>query len=161
MLQSRHSILVACALSLGCVGFSSVAGATVEFAQVMAGEPYNRTDGCLLCHLDLIGAAGTAVQPFALSLKDAGLKSTSDGAELRQILEHLDTDSDGDGVDDVTELTSGTDPNHAEGGETSVVEYRYGCFRVAPGPSRGYLVFGLVTLIWIARYRQRRAGRWM
>lgn len=73
-----------------------------------------RQPDCIVCHSSSSGGAGTAVTPFARSARDHGLEGASDTSKLEAVLEQMETgntDSDGDGVGDITELRDGSDPN--------------------------------------------------
>lgn len=69
---------------------------------------------CTLCHQSLAGGTGTAVQPFALAVRERGLTGLSNIQKLQEVLAQLETeavDTDGDGVGDIAELKAGTNPN--------------------------------------------------
>ena len=66
---------------------------------------------CVLCHTTEAGGAGTAVKPFARTLKDQGLEGGSNEATLKTAINRNIYDTDRDGVADVQELKEGSDPN--------------------------------------------------
>lgn len=85
------------------------------------------TPSCDLCHQGT-QSNGTAVKPFALAMKDRGLKP-ADNASLTAALQQMETDkvdSDGDGVTDIEEIVNKTDPNSNGAATASPV---YGCAR--------------------------------
>jgi hypothetical protein len=91
---------------------------------------------CTLCHTTLAGGAGTANQPFGVSVRNHGAVGGEQDAKLITALDALasaNVDSDGDGVPDITELKNGTDPNvkaAVDGGTpapTLPEPPRYGC----------------------------------
>ncbi|HEY2406601.1 MAG TPA: thrombospondin type 3 repeat-containing protein [Polyangiaceae bacterium] len=114
---------------------------------------------CSTCHLKGNVGAGTAGTPFALSLRDRGLsgeESTLTSALSR--LEADDVDSDGDGIPDVTELRSGSDPNSsANASIVNAQEPGYGCGGSAPRgtPDAGKAFVGLAGFGWLLRRRRR------
>jgi hypothetical protein len=148
--------------ALAFVAVTSVgvdARATLEFAQVLMSEPYERSSDCRLCHAQSIGSAGTATQPFAKTLKRHGIGATSSASKLEAVLEQLDDeDSDGDGFTDLEELLTGGDPNVEGRAETrEILVYHYGCANlVGTRPSRVWL--GLVGLSIVSLWRRRRSS---
>ena len=113
---------------------------------------------CLLCHVDNTGGSGTAVRPFALTLQEYGVGTSSDAAQLHEVLAALgDEDSDDDGVSDVDELLAGADPNTPGGGEpTEILVYEYGC-DLAPSQRSGsrWGVLLIASLVLAAGRRRR------
>ncbi len=82
---------------------------------------------CAVCHQDQTGGAGTATKVFADAMVNEGLEGEDDGS-VKPALEALDaagTDSDGDGVGDVSELKQGRDPNIP--GDSPLCGPQYGC----------------------------------
>ncbi len=112
----------------------------------LAGQP---PELCNLCHAGPT-MRGTVNDPFGRSLRDNGLVA-GNAASLRAALDALESmgiDSDGDGIDDITELRNGTNPNVAEGEEPEEAQ-TFGCTAVPPAS----LVFALLPLLWIRRRR--------
>jgi hypothetical protein len=66
---------------------------------------------CVLCHATEAGGAGTAVKPFAQTLKTLGIEGGSNEASLKSAINKNIFDTDRDGVADVQELKEGSDPN--------------------------------------------------
>jgi hypothetical protein len=136
--------------------FTSLAWATPDFPAALVeatGLPCDA--GCILCHATSSGGPGTATQPFASSLIDAGTMPY-DVPSLDAALEAMaadGTDSDGDGVGDVDELAAGDDPN----GTASLcgqLTPTYGCFNTAgAAPAAGLLLGALAA----GRRKGRRA----
>lgn len=150
-------------LALLVLGRAQSASASTLLYAAMRGEPYGWQGDCRLCHQDALGTAGSATQPFAKTLESKGISATSTGAELLDALAgYSDEDSDEDGIADVEELLTGTDPNVAiAGARLETVDYRYGCLNVSSGPAGlatslgdwALLTFGIVLLA------TRRAAR--
>ena len=136
--------------------FTSLAWATPEFPDALAeatGLPCDAS--CTVCHSTASGGPGTATQPFAVSLLDAGAMPY-DVASLDAAIEAMAadrTDSDGDGVGDVDELAAGDDPN-STASLCGQLTPTYGCFNTAgAAPALGLVVGAFGTLL-----RRGRAG---
>lgn len=121
--------------------------------------PYERSSDCRLCHAQVVGSAGTAVQPFAETLRRYGISASSSGSDLENVLERLgDEDTDGDGLPDLEELLTGDDPN-VEGCGTvqKILVYEYGCVNlVGARPAGSWVGLALAALFWLRRGRARR-----
>lgn len=79
----------------------------------LAAEP---PQSCGVCHRNNQLGSGTVTTPFGASMRTAGL-SPNNETSLNTALDTLETnmtDSDMDGVPDVTELRNATDPNKAD-----------------------------------------------
>lgn len=84
---------------------------------------------CSVCHLINKTGAPTVTTPFGYALKARGFTEGDDTLSTalgRLAADH--TDSDGDGVDDVTELKDHTDPNSKTNASlTGVADPSFGC----------------------------------
>jgi hypothetical protein len=136
---------------------------------------------CTLCH-EVPQGGGPADKPFGNAIQGAGFFPTANenadsDAALKAALTALEgsagagdggakdggagpvippTDSDGDGVPDVTELRQCTDPN----GQGGVGGPTYGCLRVAPrGPVDGVAGVASLTVLAIGAALMRRRRR--
>ncbi|HEU4539038.1 MAG TPA: hypothetical protein VFS00_33185 [Polyangiaceae bacterium] len=115
---------------------------------------------CPLCHQGATDRT-TAVQPFVLMLKgDYGL-TLGNPDLLSQALDQAEadeTDVDGDGVGDIEELRSGTDPNVSGGSAAPTPEY--GCVKssvaTAPPNASAYVPLALGAALLGARRARRK-----
>lgn len=105
-------------LSLLALLVATSAGATSNYPGTIKNTlELQRVPQCTLCHATNAGGAGTSNSPFSLSLQAAGLTGGGDLDGLNAALAKLEmdgTDSDMDGVADITELRNGTNPNVAD-----------------------------------------------
>ncbi len=116
---------------------------------------------CAVCHQDQTGGAGTATKVFADAMVNEGLEGENDGS-VKPALEALDaagTDSDGDGVGDLSELKQGRNPNIS--GDSPICGPQYGCgARIAKPPaavdSQAALLAVLVAGLLVLGSRRRR-----
>ena len=103
-----------------CVALALVAAAPAlaskEYpADIKAALSACATPQCTICHSTAKGGAGTATEPFSITMQNAGLTGSSNAASLQsalQTVEQQSSDSDGDGVTDVAELAQGSDPSN-------------------------------------------------
>jgi MYXO-CTERM domain-containing protein len=148
----RSCDLVGLLVLVGLVAAPELARATPNFPSKLESElGLVAPPACGLCHAGSPGR-GNVETPFGKALRARGLVAY-DEASLGRALEALTAaqlDSDGDGVPDIDELKSGSDPNAA--GATITPEY--GCSVHAPVGESAWLV--ALTLAAIARRRRRR-----
>lgn len=105
---------------------------------------------CTVCHLTLIGGPKTVTRPFGMTLMSKYGVTLLNVQGLRNALTQMTAnkdDSDKDGVDDITELKAGTDPNVGEGGPPADEGPQFGC-QFATGSARSGL--GWAVGAWIA-----------
>jgi hypothetical protein len=117
----------------------------------------------MLCHTTPIGQVNTAMQPFALALKDAkyGLTGGSNTAGLLTALMAAEAtlDADKDGALDIAELSEGRDPN-TSGGDGRICGPDYGCgahvARTPPRDATPSALAGAVAALVAFGLRRRR-----
>jgi hypothetical protein len=154
-------ILLSGSALLGLMTVVVPASATPSFPGVIGAElGLSYEPPCAVCHRDGVTGNGTVTTPFGRSLLARGLVR-GDDASLKSALAKLaadSVDSDGDGVPDLDELHSGSDPN-VEGGESLMGPApAYGCgARVAPG-ARFEGWGALVVALGLAIGLRRRSG---
>jgi hypothetical protein len=154
--------LTALALTLGTAS-AAASPSYPEAIQDATGSPC--APQCILCHRDQNGGSGTIDAPFGKTLVDEiGLEEDEPDriADIIAFLKDQEVDSDQDGVDDVTELRQGRDPN--EVGAGVLCGPTYGCgATVAPraarrsdGSSLATLSAALVAFGMLLRVRRAR-----
>lgn len=176
-------------LSLALSLFSSAAGASQDFPDVTRDYlGLGCTPQCTICHTDNFGGYGTATRPFGQTLLDNDVVGTDDDSlrEALQVLaaaegnpqdggtqgaagassgggdEEEASDSDKDGVDDITELVLLRDPSIPGVGDMCKPDVLYGCgARVEPRSNLGLpgaLAVGVAALLGaLARRRWVRS----
>lgn len=122
------------------------------------------TPSCTICHRDNLGGFGTVVEPFGKSMQADGLSFVEASlAPTLNKLEQAGTDSDGDGIPDITELRAGEDPNGSlDLCSQAALAPRYGCgAHIAPRPSQdsGALLGALLTSLVLGAGLHRNAQR--
>lgn len=155
----RHLLLHATALAL-VLGWSARAVASPSYpnaVQKASGSPC--PPPCTVCHESESGGYGTATKPFAESMMAVGDLEAEDEqlvAPAIAALKAAQIDSDADGVDDVSELALGDDPNLF--GEGDLCGPQYGCgARVEPeGPIDGAAVALAAGVVALMLARRRR-----
>jgi hypothetical protein len=165
------SILVVLA---SVVALPSVAHATAGFPEeIQSHLSLASPPDCSLCHTDgSTGGKGTVNTPFGKAIRAHGLVAyDTSGLDSALDAEAKDgTDSDGDGIPDITELKAGTDPNVSNGdagssggspaATTAVEPPQYGCAlgaRTNRGAENAAALSVLV--LGIARITRRRRQR--
>ncbi|MDB4991465.1 MAG: hypothetical protein JWN04_6643 [Myxococcaceae bacterium] len=86
---------------------------------------------CNVCHRDDNAGSGTIDRPFGKSLQEVGHLAGGGKSDIARAVGDLrakNTDSDGDGVSDMEELSAGEDPNYA--GDGSICGPQVGCSAV-------------------------------
>lgn len=150
------------------VGFSvypGLASASIVYGPYLETN-YGATGGCLLCHRDNNGGAGTVTREFGKTLQSKGLVGGNTTSLDAAIAALGNADSDGDGAADSDELTGMGDPNDPAvltGGAQAPEPIEYGCVggtiagRTAPEPGAAVVaaVFVAGALAWAARRRRR------
>lgn len=114
---------------------------------------------CTICHETMNGGPFTATKTFVLNLLNRGF-SVEDLSTLKPALDQLSAfpeDSDGDGMDDVTELKAGLDPNNPSKG-ASVCGPEYGCLHIGRGrvDAPAAVIAGLALIAGALLLRRRR-----
>jgi cytochrome c551/c552 len=148
------SIAAAVFLGSGAASASKAYPEAMKTALVLAKAP-----SCDLCHAAAADPVGPASTPFGKSMIAKGLLA-DDPASLTKALDGLraaGVDSDGDGAEDLDELSWGGDPNHAdvpESGNTDPVTYGCSAGRVPVEGGGAGLLFGAIALL-AARRRRR------
>ena len=139
------------------------AQATPTFPRALDTDiPTQFTPDCSVCHANGVTGFGTVTTPFGAAMRARGLVA-GDLNALRTAVEALRaeaTDSDGDGIPDISELEMGTDPNLPTGSKPMI----YGCIsQVATGAraSSNAIAWAAFALAFAgvvrARNRQRKA----
>jgi hypothetical protein len=165
---------VALGFSLATVAWTAPASATPNFPGEVAAHLGTMSacgaPPCTICHLTLSGGTGTAVKPFATTLKGFGLVKY-DTTSLDTALDRDSTTmtaSAGDGVPDITKLKMCNDPNtvlaSGDGGPVAAPPptIEYGCVgQVAGGPAEASAGVSALTIVGlaIAARRSRRTRR--
>jgi cytochrome c551/c552 len=154
-MRRRASFLLAAAAFL----VSGVALASSDYPDAMKTDlALTKAPGCDLCHAAATDPVGGVTTPFGKSIVAKGLVAADD-ASLKKALEAMraaGVDSDGDGAEDLDELSWGGDPNHADlpqGGNSDPITYGCSAGRVPVEGWRAGLAFGLIALVAARRRR--------
>lgn len=167
----RHSILAGAVTAFALVAVAPrAADAKREFVYIIAGYPTPRAEAppCRICHIQGTTGAGSVQTPFGVSMLAHGMTSSED--TVLPALEAMaadQTDSDGDTVPDVTELSMNTDPNTPVPTPLTPSEPSptYGCAVAVPPSPRasdglasplGGSGAGLLAVLIMARGRRAR-----
>jgi len=148
-----------CLLLLAVAVFPRPALAVPRFPGVIASSlGLDYEPPCSVCHLTNKTGAPTVTTPFGYALKARGFTEGDD--TLSTALSRLtadQTDSDGDGVDDVTELKNGTDPNSKTNAPlTGVADPSFGCStKHGSGSGMGWGFAAVAVALGIIRKSKR------
>ena len=120
------------------------------------------TPQCTLCHKDMNGGIGTVTKPFGTNMIDVGHLGRANPSTVKPAVDKLKaagTDSDGDGVPDIQELSQGDDPN-VKGAGSLCGGPTYGCgARVEPaGRLDGWAAVAALATAAALVSRLRRRG---
>jgi hypothetical protein len=149
------------ALGAAVVMFAAAASASEGYPEAMRCDlELDYTPGCELCHQRAEAPVGAASQPFAKSLEARGLLGDGDVASLeRALARDQGVDSDGDGAEDVDELSWGGNPNVSDAPKGKPPpQVSYGC----GGRPQGTAMIGAFTALAglvLSRRRRRRSDR--
>ncbi|HEX2675478.1 MAG TPA: hypothetical protein VHM19_02530 [Polyangiales bacterium] len=161
--DSSRIVFTACAalLALGLVPGS--AHAVPEFPRaIQRALKLSYEPECGLCHAKGNTGVGTAITPFALSMRAHGLNAEDESSLTKALsaLENDAIDSDGDGVIDVDELSEDRNPNSATTSSYSKAgDPQWGCSLAgAPRSATRSLLAAtwLLGVALVARARRRR-----
>jgi len=164
-----------CLLTVAAVTLSSSAAASATFPGALQQQlglkspPYPPL-GCRLCHQTDAGGLKTATKPFGRAVQKNGAVAANVPSLIGALnaLENDGTDSDKDGVGDIGELQTGTDPNVAESSNgmsepptADVPLPETGCALTIAAPRGGSLglLFVGATLTFARRLVARRRDR--
>ena len=118
---------------------------------------------CNLCHRDDNAGSGTVDRPFGKSLQQVGHLGGGGKSDVTRSVGEIrtqKTDSDGDGVSDIDELSAGEDPNYA--GDGSLCGPRVGCSAASTRAQSWPTWLAMCALLSFAfsarRYRSRLRG---
>ena len=107
---------------------------------------------CTICHMSVLGGAGTATKPFALLMVKRGLKPANDPS-LKAALSALEAENS----PAIPALKAGLDPNSVLGGGGGP---EYGCVGSIAGRHSPHgagaiaaIVFGFTLALWARRRR--------
>ena len=149
-------------LALAAFLVSGVAAASEGYPEAMKTDlGLAKAPGCDLCHQAASSPVGPASTPFGKSMVAKGLVA-SDAASLAKALDAMraaGVDSDGDGAEDLDELSWGGDPNHAavpEGGAQAPVTYGCGAGRVPVEGGAAASLLGVIVFLAARRGARRR-----
>lgn len=135
----------------------STALASPSYSGLIAEESAARcAPACTVCHDTASGGYDSVVKPFGRALQHEGLVG-EDEASLRVALRYLTEDSDGDGIDDLTALARGRDPN--DGTELCALEYGCGATIEDSRPAPAIPWFGAALLMGSVLVLRRKVTR--
>ncbi|MFO0762502.1 MAG: MYXO-CTERM sorting domain-containing protein [Byssovorax sp.] len=168
-MSARAAARLSCAATgalaslLVTVAFASPARASEPFPAAMRDDlGLMAAPGCDLCHEAAKDPVGAADKPFSVSAEKRGLVA-GDVESLQAALDQMradGVDSDGDGAQDLDELSWGGDPNHAdllEGGTQAPPSY--GCAVSPAGEDEPAAIAALLASALLASRRRERRAR--
>lgn len=134
----------------------------LELAEV----PYGPL-GCQLCHSDDKGGPMTTTKPFGQTMFKAGTAGGNPPSMLAALakVEADGTDSDFDGIPDITELRAGEDPNVPADGATitpheEIPLPQTGCSLTSPSRPSGWAnAASLLVALLLLQRRQKHSPR--
>ena len=177
--KARASLSIAAAV-VGLFGAGTAQASTIFPGEVQSHLALKAAPACTLCHQTLAGGTGTATKPFGAAVRAHGgiAASTSSLDSALDAMSKDGTDSDGDCVGDIAELTAGTDPDNgadnpgacgdggssgasSSGAPATPLSPEYGCSASnarAGGAEAGPGPFALVAALcaWVLLRRGRR-----
>lgn len=165
MTRDRYKLTLSGTLGVVTLLLSSLAHASPNYPdklQELAQMPC--TPVCTICHTDSLGGRGTVTQQFGVDMRKGGGLVGADTGSLENAVESFEIpgevdprylDADNDGVDDITELRQGTNPNGDR--DPLCSDLHYGCRATAASRDEqsgwpGVLIVALAAL----RKRRRR-----
>jgi len=158
------------AIAIAVLAFAKGASASPRYPdELRTALSLSKSPACTLCHAGDVDA-GPAETPFAKSMKARGLRGEASDAGIDSTLSSAlaamrkdGVDSDGDGAQDLDELTWGGNPNVYDGSPATDLETTsYGCAsgRSSSSAASWSLVLALAALFTHrARSRARRFRR--
>jgi len=164
MTLSARSLALAFGAGLGLL-FAAPAAASPAFPSVLQ-EEYDMpcAPSCTLCHATDPGQAGNFVKPFAIMavVPASGGGLAGDESKLKTALAAIQTnqtDTDGDGASDYTELSEGNDPNVP--GDVRLCGPAYGCgAHIARSPAKNggaWILAACAAALVTFGFRRRRS----
>ena len=164
-MRYRASISISISISIAAAVFlvSGVASASKAYPDAMkAALVLAKAPSCDLCHAAATDPVGAATTPFGQSMVAKGLIA-DDTASLTRALDGLraaGVDSDGDGAEDLDELSWGGDPNHAdvpEGANSEPMTYGCSSGRMPVEGGGASILFVAIAILAARRGRRRQA----
>jgi hypothetical protein len=137
------------------LGLSSSAQALPEFpAELQKAADTPCLPHCNVCHVDDNAGGGTVNRPFGIAMQRAGLSGSVYSLDRAvKSLQSDATDSDGDGVADITELEMGDDPNNSY--DAAICGPQVGCSAGSALDAHTLNLGGWLLGAWVLRRRKR------
>jgi MYXO-CTERM domain-containing protein len=152
----------ALALAAAVATLAAGAGASEGYPDAIQGDlDLAEAPSCDVCHAHASAPVGSADESFAKSLEARGLKGGGDVASLARALEKdKGVDSDGDGAEDLDELSWGGNPSVSDAPKgTAPPEIAYGCDVGGQAGASSAALIAVLGLALSTRRRRRNAGR--